>query len=290
MKIEEFRKLDAETKRLGGAKEVVRQFQLNTTLQDRRNELETGNEALRRTRTILEENMAKRLNDDRLEQEKHEQRMAKIREGHDEFVRRIYAEKTRMMRENDSFRNENVKLKAENFALSEENALSRWVLGIAAKDKKAVQAAAEYLSYPSKYHLAEPPPQLTDSVRNGLLKALGDELTLGGLLVPVERVIEVKTDLAVARKESFNNRLTVQLVLGSLRMFLEKPLELTTDQRRAMLWIFIQIGPRSRQELMQLVNTLQNSETCSVHKGITMIFDDQRSKWICPVLNCTCRR
>ena len=290
MKIAEFRKLDAEVKHVGGVKEAVRQLQLNTTLENRRNELETQIDGLRKTRASLEASMAKRLEDDRLEQEKHEQRMAKTREVHDEFVRRSNAEKTRMMSENDSLRKENAALGTEDLALREENKLSRWVLGIAAKDKKAVQAAAEYLSYPSKYHLTEPPPQLTDSVRNGLMKALGDELTLGGLLVPVERVIEVKTELAVARKESFNNRLTVQLVLGSLRMFLEKPLEMTTDQRRAMLWIFKQIGPRSPQELMQLVNTLQNSERCPVHKGTTMIFDDQRAQWICPVLNCTCRR
>lgn len=289
LKLQDLRKLNAELERIGGLEEGVRQLQLNTTLENRRNELEIGNEALRNTRTILEENLAKRLRDDTLEQEKHEQRMARNRQEHEEFVRCTNAERRRMTDENDEIRKMNAAIKTENLTLREENKLSRWILAIARKDKGAVQHAADYLLYPSKHHLTEPPPQLTDSMLSRLMTILQNELTAEGLLVPLESIIELKTKLAVAKREIYNYRLTVQLTLGLLRMFLETPMMMRTDQRRAMLWIIKQIGPRSQEELLQLVKTLQNSERCPVH-GITMLFDDQRSLWVCPVQACTCRR
>ena len=289
LKLQDLRKLKAELERLG-LKEGVRQLELNTTLENRRHEMETGNEAIRNTRTILDENLAKRLQDDKLEQEKHEQRIAKNHQEHEEFVRRTDAEKTRITNENDAIRKENAAIKTENLTLREENKLSRWILAIAQKDKGAVQAGADYLLYPSKYHLTEPPPQLTDSMWRRLMTLLQNELTAEGLLVPVKSIIELKAKLAVARKESYINRMTIQLTLGLLQMFMQRPLEMTTDQRRAMLWVVKQIEPcRSPEGLRQFVKALENSETCPAHH-MPMVFDDQRGQWVCPVQNCTCRR
>ena len=278
MKIQELRKVKEELKRSGGLKGLTQKLDADASLEERAKRQEAGIQAMRNTRTSLDENMRKRLEEDRLAQERHEH-----------FVQLITAESAQLMNQNDFLRSENAQLRKENAALTSDRELGLWFMKYISKDKKAVQDLAKYVSNPSKYHLNEQPAQLTDDIRKRLVTKLGDELTENGFLVPIERLVDVKMDLAKARKETFLYRITAEMSFAMLATFVHQPLNMTADQKRVLLWSIKQINHGSWDGIPQLVTVLQNSESCTQHR-VAMVFDYQRARWVCPVFNCTSRK
>ena len=287
MKIEELRKAAQQIKKHGGVGELMRQLDLNVTLEDRRNELQTGVEARRTSQAALEANMQKRLNDDRVAQERHEQHLARMRQEHEQFVKAKAAERAKVTWENDQFRKENADLKQENLNLTTENRLSKWIIGLARHDKAAIDTLHEYMK--DKELQIEPPSSMTNFMFEQLMQLARDALTRMGLLVPTSELDKLKVELAVARKQSFMDRLIVKLLLEACVALVRDPTNMTTDQRRLMLWVYTQIANHVRVSPLEVIRIIETSETCPVH-NLPMRFDYTRRKWFCIVLNCSVRR
>jgi hypothetical protein len=293
------RRILAEAKKLGGPHELIKQFSANITLEERSVELSFVEAAKRRTIALMDQQLKKRYEDERLAQEKHEQFLAHIKQEHDQqlarmkeeqtrFTNKIAAERMQLTNERDAMKNENATLAERKQAMGNEIAIGLWLLALVRNDPQVLGAHKLFLS-----ELMDPKrttlPAWTDLMANAILKLARRELTNYGMLVPVAELEAAKREAAIAKQEASSDRFIRNSVVKSISTFINNPMKMTTDQKRVLLEIYAQLVGHTQEGFAQLMKRFESSEKCPAHR-VPMVFDYQQGQWICPIFSCMFRR
>lgn len=281
------RRILDEAMKLGGPKELVRQYDLNRTLEERGNQLSISIEARQRTIAQTDERIRQRTEADRISQQAHENHLAHMAAEKKQKTDQFNAELAQQKEQLDQGKSEIYNMNQEKQKISDEITIGKWLMAVVRRNPEALRLVRLVASLME--HEQTSPVTWTDTLAYKLITLARREMTDLGLLVPKRELDEVKNSLALTKLQSMNDRSILNRILDPVSKFNKYPMRMTTDQKKVFIETYVQTGSHTQEGFAQLVKRLKASEKCVIH-GTEMEFDYQLRKWICPTLNCTFRR
>lgn len=274
-----------EVKRLGNPAELTRQLNLNVTLEQRQQGLETQLEGVMRTRKDADKELGQRIDQIRKLTGEREQLLAeKIR-----TEKESEAEKARFELERDQMKKDLVQLDVQR---RKEVVSADWLLAVITRNPEILRKHKSYLTYLME-HDDGPPKVWTEEMAYGLINLAREDLTSKGLLIPAKELDAAKKavtmELALARLRAENASGFLNRLLQPIKRFNKYPDQLTARQKGIVLEAFAQSGAYTYECFKQLMKKIEGSEKCAAH-GTPMVFDYVKREWTCPTSNCTFRR
>lgn len=280
------RRIFDEAKKYGGPTELIRQMNLNITLESRSKQLDFGIEARQRTIIQLDARLKQLLEYDREVAKAHEKVLADTTASKKRLMDEFDGEKTRGEKEKETRKSEISNLTNNIAKLNGEIQIGKWLLALISRDPEALELLKRVTCI---LEHEQPTVALTDALAYQFIRLAREDLTESGQLVPRSELEQAKNAVAFARLQSTDDRILVNYLLDSITRFKRNPRKMTTDQKRVILEAFAQCEAETQEGFAQLIKRLESSEKCAAH-GTLMVFDYQQRQWICPTLSCSFRR
>lgn len=252
--IEMIKRILAELAKYDSPEELVRQLNLNTTLEQRNTELETLNGSLTRTRDNILERIKEFL--------AQEAEALKRRDGVYEQIK--------------TAKEEHAKLQEAIASSRETLAGAIWVRSILQKDRPSLlESEKHYLINFLEQKRSEP----YDWTGESIIDLIIDELKNRGTLIPKRQYSIMQ---ALARQWAD----TIRGVHEACQRFVRAPQKMTTEQRRALLIGAVEAGADTKEKFDELLKKASElAAQCPIHRA-KLAWNEKQLKWICPTPNC----
>jgi hypothetical protein len=289
--IQMIKRILAELKKYGSPEELVRQLNLNTSIENRNHELREENNSPTRTRDgiqariqefLKQESEANKRRDDLLEENKSLEGQVNSKKKELAELLSSLAEKLDTTKEweaiQQAMQNEHEKLRKVIVSCKTIIAPAYWVRSIL--EKKRPILFEHEKDYVMRFLQQKQPDRgYTDETGGKIIDFLIDELKLFGALVP-----KLKYDilLAEARREMYKAR----RVGTAFSVFFNAPETMTPEQRGTLLLGVIENAANSKEKFDELVKrATELGAHCPIH-SVKLSYTPTSLKWVCPTLNC----